>query len=104
MLHWTRWLVAGWLLSALLGCGGGGSSPGPSAAAQFRIQEMGDPDNWLPPVQRYMYTGNGKFFQYRGYCLDPLGMAENLQGLANYPDQIWRFPANSSEDQSFALP
>lgn len=75
---------------------------GPSAAAQFRIQNMGSPEEWYAPFPSYMFESGNKL-RHRGYCLDPLGLIEN-----NYAATIKRFPANitnkSSAGTAFFMP
>lgn len=63
------------------------ASLGPSAAAQFRIQGMGDPNNWVVSSNwLYEYPGGperelskatGSYLKPQPYCIDPLGLAEN---------------------------
>ena len=74
---------------------------GPSAAAQFRIEDMGNRDTWYPPNRRYVWKGQQ--VRKRAFCIDPLGLAENLVGT-DYPGAIHRFPANATEGDSFFLP
>lgn len=74
---------------------------GPSAAAQFRIEDMGNPDTWYAPVPRYLSKGGQ--IRKRAFCIDPLGLAENMVGT-DYPGAMYRFPANAAERDSFFLP
>ena len=69
---------------------------GPSAAAQFRVQEMGSPENWFSPVEGVMLQGGN--LRRRGYCIDPLGLAENL-----YATNLNFFPANAVATDPFYM-
>ena len=68
---------------------------GPSAAAEFRIQEMGDPNTWesgdLSILTRDTEArANGDWLERQAYCIDPLGLAEN-----GYSTPMRRFPVNA---------
>lgn len=59
------------------------ASIGPSAAAQFRIQGMNDPNNWTMEVaQAELFTrdralrNQGDYLDRKAYCIDPLWLAE----------------------------
>lgn len=59
------------------------ASLGPSAAAQFRIQGMNDPNQWTMEVaQAELFTrdsslrNQGDFLDRKAYCIDPLWLAE----------------------------
>lgn len=67
---------------------------GPSAAAEFRIRQMGDPNTWesgnVSILSRDTEArANGDWLERQAYCLDPLGLAEN-----GYAPAMRRFPIN----------
>lgn len=69
---------------------------GPSVAAQFRVQQMGSPQTWFAPIPSAV-TQNGNLLR-RGYCIDPLGLAENL-----YAANLNLFPANATTTDPFYM-
>ena len=86
------------------------ASLGPSAAAQFRVQGMDDPNNWLVEGPTSEYTtpyselrNQNDWLRRRAYCIDPLWFAEGgyLTASGGEPmHQMHTFPI-TAPDRSF---